>query len=309
MMASRNLLIGAALAGLGFVVVHGQAELPSSWRQLPPFPRRDSEIVQCALQGAATAWQVRFNGQMLAADAIERLGAQRDPAPYELDWTHALDEQPAPPANVAPSGYQEQWATRYAREHAGRIVVRVDDGWLIGFAAGEYGGSLWWYPLQRGVGRKLWSKNVLAILPTPEAGTFMILSGLAHMGATEGAAIWIDRDEGRQWQVRKTIALGSDPSAHAVTEQGVIIAGRQIVEFLTWSGAVRALSKTAVPANTWSVAVGPAGTIAVGRTLVVGLLRPLPDGSFREELFVPDECQRLAYENNFMCICAGKAGK
>lgn len=55
--------------------------------------------------------------------------------------------------------------------------------------------------MQLGVGRKLWSKNVLAVLPTPEAGTFRILSGLAHLGANEGAAICIDRDERWQWQV------------------------------------------------------------------------------------------------------------
>ncbi len=110
----------------------------------------------------------------------------QDPPPYELDWAAVLDEQPRPPGERV---HASAWAATYAREHAARIVVPVDDGYLIGFGGGEYGGSLWWYPREPGSGRKLAQVVVHSIIATPESGTYVVLSGLCSFtGLRRGLA-------------------------------------------------------------------------------------------------------------------------
>lgn len=78
-----------------------------------------------------------------------------------------------------------------------RRVVRVSDGWIVGFDAGEWDGSLWWFSADGTSRRELlaserdeqhlerwFPQNVRAILRVNE--TLLVFQGLAHLGINMG---------------------------------------------------------------------------------------------------------------------------
>jgi hypothetical protein len=132
---------------------------------------------------------VTDEGSELGASMVDRT-RRRDPVPYEIDFSEVID----PTTDQA-------WRARYGREQAGRVVTQVTDGWLIGFRAGENGGSLWWYPSIPGQGRKLFDQNVLAILEGADPSHKLVLSGLAHLSENVGVALWVGRDANGNWGI------------------------------------------------------------------------------------------------------------
>ena len=148
----------AVLAGLAMAA--GQSEVPRDWRRLKVPPVPGSREFACTGL-TSTAWRVDFRDGMLKATLVILGERIQDQLPYEVDFSDAIDVQPpAPPPLSLEAGTPARtisertedaavWARRYAREHARHHVVRVDDGWLVGFDAGEYGGSLWWYPAKK----------------------------------------------------------------------------------------------------------------------------------------------------------------
>jgi hypothetical protein len=290
------------LVPLCIVLLHvsasGQIAVPADWQPVTAAPNPESELASCARQGSGAMFRVAFNGTNLTATVMKVRDRPHDPVPYDLDWAAALSEQPA-------SGRMRTWAETYAQDHAARIVMPVDDGYLIGFGAGEYGGSLWWYPRQRGPGRKLATAVVHGIESTPEPGTYVVISGLAHMGSNAGSAFWIGRDEKRQWQVRSSVALRGSPTIHIARPEGILLADRSTVDLLTWAGELRTLQRSMVFTSPASFAFGPAGEIAIGRSVLVSVLRPAAAGQYREEWFLPKECQKFTYWKELVCMCAG----
>jgi hypothetical protein len=227
---------------------------------------------------------------------------RNDQPPYALDWAAALTGRPNAPSGP---GQTSEWATNYARERAQRIVVPVDDGYLIGFGAGEYGGSLWWYPREPGPGRPLAQGVVHGIVATPEPGVYVAITGLAHLSANTGTALWIDRRDQGQWKVRSEVPLRSSPQIHAAQPDGILMADHSTVDLLTWSGELRTLRRSTIAALSGSFAFGPAGQIAVGRSVVVSVLTPTSAGEYREEVFRPKECQTFTYWRSLICMCSG----
>lgn len=300
MPTSRYLIALAVLLGHG--TVSAQIVVPREWKRISRTLDRESELVSCARQGSGALFRVAFDGPRLTATVMKEPDRACDPAPYDLDWAAALNEQPSPPGG---RGQASAWAATYARDHAVRIVVPVDDGYLIGFGAGEYGGSLWWYPREPGPGRKLAQEVVRGIVATPEAATYIVLSGLAHLDTNTGSALWVDRGKQGQWQVRSSVPLHGSPYIHAARPDGILMANYSTVDVLTWAGELRTLQRSLLTTLPASFAFGPAGEIAIGRSVLVSVLRPTRAGEYREEWFLPEECQKFTYWRGLVCMCSG----
>jgi len=286
---------------LGYGVASAQVVVPKEWQRLGAALTRNAEIVSCAAQGSGALFYVAFDGRQLTATVLKERTRGHDTVPYELDWAAALTGAPGQPAATA---QRAEWAVTYAREHADRSVMPVDDGYLIGFGGGEYGGSLWWYPREPGPGRVIARVVVQGILTTPEPGVFIVIAGLAHLGADIGAALWVDRSQG-QWRVQREVALRGSPQIHAVRPEGVLMADHSAVTLLAWNGDLRTIHRFSVVALAGSFAFGPAGEIAVGRSVVVSVLAPTPAGQYREEAYRPKECQKFTYWRGLVCMCSG----
>lgn len=291
------------------VVIRTRHEVvPRDWSRLNGPPAANSQESNCA-DFSGISWQVSFQGGMLAASRQTEDTRVRDPVPYELDFSQALYPPlpaPPPPPDSQPGAVfetPEAWTRRYAREFAARRVVRVADGWLIGFDGGENDGSLWWYPSAPGAGTKLWPQNVQAIEPLGAAGNYVVLSGLDHVGPELGTVLWLNTDGG-QWAIRERAKLDGQAFAHAVHPDGLVVATRAHVSVIGADRSVRQLiPKTLTTAYPMSAAVAPSGEIAIGRRFFVSLLRPRGN-AYIEELFIPSACRRVVV-TDFECNCIG----
>lgn len=294
---ARGCLLALAVF-LGTGVASAQVVVPKDWQRLDDTQRRNAEVASCAAQGSGALFGVSLNGRQLAATVLNGRQRTQDRVPYELDWETALT------ANAGQTSASREWAVTYAREHAARSVVPVDDGYLIGFGGGEYGGSLWWYPREPGRGRVLARAVVHGIVATPEPGVFIAITGLAHLEMNTAAAIWVERRQG-QWQIRREVPLPGAPHIYATRSDGVLMADLSTVTLLAWNGDVRMVQRFSLSALAGSFAFGPNGEIAVGRSVMVSVLTPTPNGQYREDAYRPKECQKFTYWRGLVCMCSG----
>ena len=279
----RLLIVFASIMATFYgCVVDQQAttvSVPHSWKRLPAPPTPNSTDWPCPVL-APKFWTVAVVDNQLTATASSRQ-RRRDPLPYEVDFSRAIG--PGDPPS------QSSWTLSYAREQAARQVVRVEDGWLVGFDAGENLGSLWWYPTEPGPGVRLWNLNVLAIVAGPEPHVWLVLSGLDHDVTNRGVALWIARDADHRWAVETQQSLLGEPSAFAQTSTDVIVATAIGLQAIRPTRRVDTLLRTAPMSRAHSVAVAPSGDIAVGRTLFVTVYRRNGAG-YTEESYVPGDC-------------------
>ena len=287
--------IPACNSDRGSVTV-SQAQVPSSWRRFAASPPLESPEVSCSLHTNAR-WRVYFDGSSLGVAPANNI-RERDPIPYEIDFSDVLSPTPFDAAI-------KEWRLRYSRDEAARIVVKVADGWLIGFSAGENGGSLWWYPPQPGRGKKLWDGNVLSIVQGVNGGDVIVLSGLAHLSSNEGNALWIGRDSGGNWLIVNRAKLRGAPYARAPHPRGIVVAHTNGIDLVSADQTIQSLASV----SNWmlspaSVAVGPKGEIAVGRALFVSLFRPNANG-YSEEIYLPEQCGTFR-DDGLMCFCEGE---
>ena len=278
--------------------------VPTSWARLPSLPDYGTESRQCAGR-LSLAWTVSTNDNRLRVFPETRFPVkrERDPLPYEIDFTGAIEEPPPPPPppnSDQPPKRQLEWAIDYARNHAGRTVTLVDDGWFVAFDAGENGGSLWWYPRAPGPGRKLWPRNVRWLFR--DGADLIALGGLAHLSVADGVMLRLSRTQ-EGWAVVHQHSLVGAPSVVAIDPLGrIVIATTGSVERVQ-GDATEVIARTNYGHYPYSIAMASGGGIAVGLRMFVHVLQP--DGPrYRDEWYVPSRC-RTFEQRDFECICTG----
>ena len=98
-------------------------------------------------------------------------------------------------------------------------IQRVDDGWLVGFNEGEWGGALYWFSLDGKQNYKISAHQVVDFF-TGSVGVYAI-EGLAHMDYVRGAAIRIARAKPRdRWQASIVANLPDAPCTVSVRRDG-----------------------------------------------------------------------------------------
>jgi hypothetical protein len=159
------------------------------------------------------------------------------------------------------------------REHA-RCAERVEDGWLVAYNGGEWGGALWWFSPDGKRGRKVSSHRVNQFVRTKD-GLFAV-EGLAHGVADFGSVVRLAKRKG-DWKATTFATLPACGWAAAALPDGTVFvaAGRGLVR-VTRAGKVEAL----VGDTDWwsfypnSLAVGPDGTVYLGMRGVVAAYDP-----------------------------------
>src|SRR4051812_36461461 len=93
---------------------------PPGWHALPSVP--DQGQFDCVIHGAAQGnwWHVEAPGGVIRIIALHQSDTD-DPVPFNTEVTGK--------------------GRRKGRRHA----LHVPGGWLVGFDAGEFGGSFWWF--------------------------------------------------------------------------------------------------------------------------------------------------------------------
>ena len=102
--------------------------------------------------------------------------------------------------------------------------MTFDDGVLVGFDMGEWGGRLTWTGAE-GQTELIIDDNVIAIEPAD--GGAMVLFGYAHMGQTYGYAGYLSKGEYGSWPFKEIARLPYDAQALATIGPNL---------FAAWSG-------------------------------------------------------------------------
>jgi hypothetical protein len=245
--------------------------VPSGWVAIVP----DDERVRCA-NYARDEWQVAIDGTAVKFTELKN---------------HEPDTGP-----VLPFTPKQQGAER-GRQH----VLAVSDGFLVGFDAGEWGGSLWWFSPDGSKQRKLADENVHGLVPI---GPDLVgsIEGLSHMGISEGNVRWIERAGG--WHAGALTALDAGPRT--------FVAARDAIYLLTTKSLVR-VGKDRKPviiqpvrmAGLYpdSMVIDVAGELWIGMRQFVVRMTPVGD-RFEETWLVRDTCVR-ATAHDLECVCGG----
>jgi len=171
-------------------------------------------------------------------------------------------------------------------------TVQFEDGRLVSFDHGEFGGDVWWEP-RVGPRQHVASVNLVSFVSTPPS--VFGLEGLAHLGINRGSLVQFDRSRSGIWQLRQLTQLGAAPFAYTrlsddtmvVVTSGTLLAVRppKLVRLLHTDSAWRYTYPH-------SVVRDRAGVVYVGMRSAVARL--VPQGTtFREDWLVPPDCPHL----------------
>jgi hypothetical protein len=118
----------------------------------------------------------------------------------------------------APKGWPK-FNPKAGRFRAASAAKAVDDGWLIAFNQGEFGGALYWFSVDGKRSYKISDHQVVDFY-TLSDGIYAI-EGLAHMGISEGSLIRIARPQrDKTWTVATVLKLPAAPYAISVDQHG-----------------------------------------------------------------------------------------
>lgn len=96
-----------------------------------------------------------------------------------------------------------------------QVNLRIDDGWLVGFDKGEWGGNLFWFNKNGTEYEKITGGNIKNILEIDEK--IYVIEGLAHLGLSDGQIFQVER-KNNEWIIEKKVDLPNAPYATTLTK-------------------------------------------------------------------------------------------
>jgi hypothetical protein len=258
-----------------------QTAPPTGWKIFPT-PAEDSDAIRCANFSLPEQVSLSDAGTLQITQLPRR--AKETPPP----------ELP-PGANSMPG----MTAGLKGRES----ILKVQNGWLLGFDQGEFGGGLSFMDANGKV-TLLSQENVHGFVETSQG--VMIFVGLAHLtldsGSVEIARYPITADT----KVHFLAPLDGAPQAFTKTSPDeALVATTHGISRITSSGAYATLthSKFAYLYPN-SIVSAPDGTIYAGMRLFVVRLAPTSKpGEYTEQWLVPEGCQQF-HRDGFTCACS-----
>lgn len=175
-------------------------------------------------------------------------------------------------------------------DYRGRqFAVRVADGWLVGFNAGEWGGHLWWFSPDGRRQYKVSDDQITVFVQTPMG--LLAPEGLAHLSLSRDKIVRLTRTAQGRWQSADFAALGDAPYAAAVDTDGslMVITSRKLVRVLP-TGEVKVLLQNGVWWGLYpsSMVRHSAGDFYVGMRFYVVHVRTGPTGTRLDWLLPPN---------------------
>ena len=180
-------------------------------------------------------------------------------------------------------------------------VIRVNDGWLTGEDAGEFGGGLWWTSFNRRHRKKLSDENILGFVNSSKG--VLAIGGLSHMGFESGVVLRVTGGPGLKRRAVELADLGWAPSAFvSESPDSVIVLTTGGISRVKTSGAVEQLYRTRynlLYPN--SMTLSSSGVIHVGMRHFITRLTP-NENTYTEEWFVPADCTHFR-KSSIECVC------
>jgi hypothetical protein len=181
-----------------------------------------------------------------------------------------------------------------------RSSLRVNNGWLLGFDGGEFGGGLW-LAASDGKTQQLSEENVHGFIETSRG--VLIFVGLDHMGTDSGKVLIVPYAVTSKTDLRTLVDLDGAPGAFTKlsADTALVVTTHGISQITSTGASEKLLSRSFGMLYPNSIVSSPDGTIYAGmRLFVVRLV--LRSGKYREEWLVPEGCEKF-HVRDFDCIC------
>lgn len=124
------------------------------------------------------------------------------------------------PPNEA--GESPRFTPKAGRFRNASALARVNDGWLVGFNEGEFGGALYWFSRDGNASYMISQHQVVAFFCW--ADSVHAIEGLEHLGLSHGSVIRIDRQRAEErWRATVLVDLASAPHAVTPHQDGTIL--------------------------------------------------------------------------------------
>jgi len=100
--------------------------------------------------------------------------------------------------------------------------LRTDDGWLISFRRGEWGGALYWFSPDGGTNRYIGELQVNQFLRLHDH--ILAVEGLSHMGESNGSLIELSRStDSKEWNYKTVKRLPQTPYVFVPLDDGGLL--------------------------------------------------------------------------------------
>lgn len=115
------------------------------------------------------------------------------------------------------------------RMFGNRLVLQVNDGYLVGFNGGEFGASLYWFAKDGKSNYEVSGDQIDQYITRD--GEIYAIQGLAHMGMSYGSIITINKVKGK-WVTNDYLKLPSAPAAIVLDSDNnfIVITSRSLLK-------------------------------------------------------------------------------
>ncbi len=146
-----------------------------------------------------------------------------------------------------------------------RTVLKVEDGYLVGFDRGEWGGDLYWFSDDGKQYYKISNDQVVGF--SVRDAKFYAIQGLAHLNTSEGSLIEIKKDNGK-WSSSTYLALSTAPSAIGLDSKDnfVVVTSSDLLSIDTNKKINTLISK-----GMWDVYLYPNSLVVDNDVLFIGM--------------------------------------
>lgn len=152
------------------------------WKSYPVPDNKDSLIKY----NYAKNWYVTIKKNKMQASIVKKQG---DTIPFKI------------PINSSKSIFDKFYGEQN--------IIKVNDGFLIGFYAGEWGGRLYWFSKDGKQNYKISDHMVIQFIKRQKR--LYAIQGSAHMGESYGSIIELNKVDGR-WTAKEYLHLPSAPA-------------------------------------------------------------------------------------------------
>jgi hypothetical protein len=271
------LAAATACSGQGGATAPAPNAIPAGWKVFPT-PTENSETMLCANYAQPEQVSLSDSGALQIVQLPRRA-------------------KPIPPPELPPGTIFQPGMAGYESLH------KTQNGWLMGFDRGEFGGGLWFVDAN-GIATQLSKENVHGFVETPRG--IMVFVGLAHLSMDEGEVLMAAYPVTADTKLHRLAPLDGAPNAFAKTspDEALVVTTHGISR-ITSSGAYQTLTHSTfgiLYPN--SIVATPEGTIYAGmRLFVVRLVPTSKPGEYTEQWLVPDGCEQF-HREGFTCACS-----
>lgn len=263
-------LLTAATAG-------GKAEAqspPTGW-VIYPMPESNNSVMQCA-NHSELEWRVSLS---------EAGTAQIAPHPS----THGAGSSKLPPRVKRQKGMIGAEST-----------FKLQNGWLLGFDAGEFGGGLWFASVD-GKTQELSNQNVRGFVGTQQG--VLVFVGLAHMFHDSGKVLIVPYNITSQSDLRTLVELDGAPEAVSkLSDDTALVITTQGISQISSSGVSKTLLRRGF-GGLYPNSIVSASDSAIYAGMRLFVVRLVPEsGEYTEQWLVPDNCKHFRVRDQ-QCVC------